>query len=338
MNKRQFIKERKKIWKEFELLVNQFDRKLSRKSKSREVARFSQLFRELANDLATVRAREWDQQLEDYLNNLAAKGHNVFYGSQKWSWKAAIQYITIDYPNIFRKNINYFLLSCFFFFGPLLLTWGLIQQRPDLASRIIPKEQLKQLNSSWSSKTEEGEDDEYSGWETDSIGRYGQERAFMLGFYILHNAGIALTAFAMGLFFGVPTVYTLIFNGIVLGAVSGYVVSAGNGDKFLSFVVTHGSFELTAIAVAGGAGLMLANALIHSQDRTWLDSLLTRGREAVQIAFGAAVMLIVAAFIEAFWSPAPIPAIYKYVVGASMWLLVFLYLGFAGRNQVGSEQ
>jgi uncharacterized membrane protein SpoIIM required for sporulation len=148
---------------------------------------------------------------------------------------------------------------------------------------------------------------------------------------VQHNVGIALQCFARGILFGVGTICTLLYNGIAIGAVGGYVVARGHGEKFLSFVVSHGSFELTAIAVAGGAGLMLGDALVHPGNRTRLEALRVQGLEAVQIAGGAAVMLVVAALIEGFWSPAPIPAVFKYSLGAVLWTLVFLYLGLAGR-------
>lgn len=329
MNKREFIQERQKIWKEFEQLIHQFDQKSFRKTSARDITTFSQLFRELANDLAIVRAREWDQQLEDYLNNLAARGHNAFYRSPMGRWKVVLQYLTVDFPQLFRSNIAYFLLASFFFFGPLLASWIVVQQNPALASRVLPDEQLEMYEQMYSSKKDD-DGEKQSDWGTDSMGAHGQQRAMMAGFYINNNVGIALRTFAVGAGYGVFTVLLLLYNGILIGVTAGYLVSTGHGDKFLSFVVTHGSFELTAIAVAGGAGLMLADSLIRPKDRTLLDSLLVRGREAVQIAFGAGVMLVIAAFIEGFWSPAPIPAVYKYTVGASMWLLVALYLGCVG--------
>ena len=154
----------------------------------------------------------------------------------------------------------------------------------------------------------------------------------MAGFYVNHNAGIALDCFGRGILFGLGTVYTLIENGIALGAISGYLISAGHSERFLSFVISHGSFELVAIAVAGGAGLMLGNALIHPGQRTRLESLRVRGLEAIQIACGAAAMLMVAALIEAFWSPSPaIPNFVKYAGGALLWVVVFVYLSTAGR-------
>ncbi|RPI84346.1 MAG: stage II sporulation protein M, partial [Planctomycetaceae bacterium] len=109
------------------------------------------------------------------------------------------------------------------------------------------------------------------------------------------------------------------------------LVGTGHHSRFLSFVVSHGSFELVAIAVAGGAGLILGHALLHPGQRTRLESLWHRGAEAVQIAVGAGAMLLVAALIEAFWSPTDIPDAVKFVVGGLLWILVFVYLLTAGR-------
>jgi uncharacterized membrane protein SpoIIM required for sporulation len=159
---------------------------------------------------------------------------------------------------------------------------------------------------------------------------FGQQRSFMFGFYIHNNVGIALLCFGRGILLGVWTVYTLLENGIHTGAVAGYLLALGHSDRFLSFVISHGSFELTAIAVAGGAGLMLGNALVHPGQRTRLEALRVRGAEAIQVAAGAAAMLVVAALIEGFWSPAAIPNAVKYAVGGLLWVLVVVYLATAG--------
>jgi uncharacterized membrane protein SpoIIM required for sporulation len=78
---------------------------------------------------------------------------------------------------------------------------------------------------------------------------------------------------------------------------------------------------------------MLGNALLHPGSRGRIESLRVRALDAVQIAAGAAVMLVVAALIEAFWSPAAIPAVLKYVVGTGLWTAVFLYLALSGRGR-----
>ena len=232
----------------------------------------------------------------------------------------------MDFPRLFRANIGYFLAAALLFFAPCGISWGVIAHDPTLASRIIPGEYLTRF------------DEMYDDSKADAPGSspetgFSEARGAMAGFYVKNNVGIALRCFALGIILAVGTIYTLLFNGIFIGAIAGHVVSAGHGDKFLSFVVSHGAFELTAIAVAGAAGLMLGDALVHPGNRSRLESLRMRGLDAVKIASGAAVMLMVAAVIEAFWSPSSMPSVVKYCVGGVLWVLVFAYLSLAGRGR-----
>ncbi|QDT93887.1 stage II sporulation protein M [Gimesia algae] len=338
MKKHKFIHQRRPQWKKFEQFLRQVSSRSLSKLPADKISTFSQLLREISHDLATIRSRGWGHELTSYLNDLVARGHNLFYSAPPTNFARFYRYLAADFPRLFRANIGYFLIASLLFFLPMGVSWCVVQNKPELASRVIPEEYLSQfdnmygeeggLNSDTENTTEGNTDSEESeDSETDS---FGDQRATMAGFYINHNVGIALKCFALGVLLGLGTVYTLLFNGIFLGAVSGYIISQGNGDRFLSFVISHGSFELTAIAVAGGAGLMLGNAIIHPGQRTRFQSLQVRGLEAVQIAGGAAAMLVVAAMIEAFWSPADIPNIVKYSVGSGLWLIVFLYLTFAG--------
>jgi len=337
MNKHKFIQERRPQWKKFEDFLYGASRKSLSKLDAEQITEFSQLLREVSHDLATIRSRGWGHDLISYLNDLVARGHNLFYGAPPTNIAGFYRYVTIDFPRLFRANIGYFLTACLLFFLPLGISWYVVQNNPSLASRVIPEEIMSRFDQMYAdqnssdSETDTAADSEKDADSEESANSsFGDERAVMAGFYINNNVGIALKCFALGILLGIGTVYTLLFNGIFLGAVSGYVISQGNGERFLSFVISHGSFELTAIAVAGGAGLMLGNALIHPGQRTRFQSLQVRGLEAVQIAGGAAVMLVVAALIEAFWSPSDVSPMLKYSVGSVLWLIVFLYLAFAG--------
>jgi uncharacterized membrane protein SpoIIM required for sporulation len=132
---------------------------------------------------------------------------------------------------------------------------------------------------------------------------------------------------------GIGTCYVLISNGLTIGAVTGYIIAAGYWENFLSFVVTHGSFELTAIAVSGAAGLMLGDAVIHRRNRTLFDSLKVRGLDAIKIAVGAGAMLVVAAGLEGYWSPSAISSSVKFTVGLTSWVFVYAWLLLAGRGK-----
>jgi len=335
MNKRKFVAKREIAWRRFEQLLDRLDTISLKRFSPVETAEFSRLFRELCYDLSLIRSRDWGQGLVSYLNDLVSRGHNAFYSSPPGNLGHLARFLAVGFPRLFRKNIGYFVTSAAIFFGTLGVSWAVVQHEPALATRIIPSDQLKMMEEMYSEDGPMGKGKKEKGGDSDDksgFSDFGQERALMAGFYVQHNAGIALDCFGRGILFGLGTVYTLIENGIALGAVSGYLIAHGHSSRFLSFVISHGSFELVAIAVAGGAGLMLGTALIHPGQRTRLEALRVRGFEAIQIACGAAAMLMVAALIEAFWSPSPvIPNVVKYTGGALLWVAVIVYLSTAGR-------
>ena len=154
----------------------------------------------------------------------------------------------------------------------------------------------------------------------------------MTGYYINNNIGIAFKCFATGAFFGLGSIFFLVINGVIGGAIGAYISSAGYAESFFSFVVGHGAFELTAIVLSGATGLRLGSLLINPGHLTRLDALRLEAPAMARVILGAAVMLFVAALIEGFWSPSGAPPSYKFVVGAVFWAFIVFYLTFAGRS------
>ena len=106
----------------------------------------------------------------------------------------------------------------------------------------------------------------------------------------------------------------------------------GHSERFLTFVIGHGSFELTAIVFSGAAGLRLGYAILNPGQLSRLDSLRRAGRDVIPMLYGIVLMLIIAAFLEAFWSSsASLSIATKYTVGAILWALVLVY-SFSGRR------
>ena len=334
MTKREFLAQRRPRWRRFTALLERFDRRGLRGRTAAEVAEFSRGLREVAADLAAVRAHGWGERLDEYLNTLLGRGHTVFYAAPPTPAAAALDYLAVGFPRVFRRNGRFFLAAAALFFGPALVAWAAVAARPELANRVLSAETQAQFDEMYAEGggLDPNPTDEEGNPLGFDFGAYGQERSFMAGFYVYNNVGIALKCFALGVTFGLGTVYVLLSNGIQIGATFGYAGVSGNGGRLFSFAVTHGAFELTAIAVAGGAGLMLGDALLHPGRRSRVGSLIVRGREAIQIAAGAAAMLLIAAGLEAFWSPAPIAPAVKYAVGGTLWVAVFAWLLLAGRG------
>jgi uncharacterized membrane protein SpoIIM required for sporulation len=221
-----------------------------------------------------------------------------------------------------RAHAAYVWTSAALFFVPMLLVGWLVFQRPDLILSVTSAEQAAQFEEMYSDAAQ-------------SIGARGADSDWlMFGFYIRNNIGIAFQCFAAGIFFGVGSMLFLVFNGIVIGAVAGFLTERGLGATFYSFVVTHGAFELTAIVLSGAAGLRLGQALLAPGRRTRVQSLTQAARETIVIIYGFIVMLLIAAAIEAFWSSArwlPLPL--KYGVATLCWIVVLGYLTFQGRRE-----
>jgi uncharacterized membrane protein SpoIIM required for sporulation len=126
----------------------------------------------------------------------------------------------------------------------------------------------------------------------------------------------------------------LLFNAIFLGAVSAHIVNIGYSSTFFSFVVTHGAFELTAIVLSAAAGGVVGKHLLRPGQLSRTAALKKSAKLAFPIIFGSFLMLLVAAFVEAFWSSSQtIPSTVKYVVGGICWVWILMYIFPRGKNE-----
>jgi len=122
---------------------------------------------------------------------------------------------------------------------------------------------------------------------------------------------------------------------VQLGAVAAVFANYGVNMQLWSFILPHGVIELTAICIAGGAGLWLGSALLLPGRITRREALVVRGREAVSLIGGTATMLVVAGMIEGFISPSDLPREVKLTLAALFALLLVAYLALAGRDDQG---
>ncbi len=324
MNRERFIRERRSDWQQFEMLMSRLRNTRQRLWGSRDVARLSKLYRSICYDLSLVQSREWGVRLEQYLNDLVAQGHSCLYRAPPKSAGAILEFFNAGFPRLLRRRYKAFLLALALFLVPLLASVWVGYARPDLAELVAGKETIDQALEMYGKQLYSNADANYT-----------SERSRMFGFYVNNNAGIAFRAFSLGALVGVGTCLVLLTNGISIGIVQGAILAAGNptADNFFSFVISHGSFELTAIVIAGAGGLSLAQGILMPGQRTRIDSLRFHGAEALQLALGAGAMLIVAAIIEGYFSPLPIAPTFKYAAGFCLWALVASYLIFAGRER-----
>jgi len=299
------------------------------KTKAGELADFPHHYRRLCQHLALAQERGYSSYLVDPLQQLALRGHQQLYRHRSQLAANVLSFLLADFPRLVREQWRFVLIASLLFFGSLVGIALLVYLFPELIYSIVSPQQVAEMQSMYDP-------------DASRLGRVAERASsedwMMFGYYVMHNIGIAFQTFAAGLLFGLGSVFFLIFNGLIIGAISGHLTEIGYGQTFWSFVIGHGAFELSAIALAGAAGLQLGWALIAPGHLARGESLRLAARKSVQMLCGVMLFLLIAAFIEAYWSSTTAIAPWvKYLVGAGLWLLVATYLTFAGRTRHAPE-
>ncbi len=309
-------------WQAFGELLDSLERG---KVDSQACKGFAADYRRLCQQFALAQARGYSSHLIEQLQHLVLRGHQQFYRHRSPLAAQLIGFILAGFPRLVRAEWRCVTAASLIFFGSLLGMALLVYLFPELIYSLVDPEQVANMEEMYDP-------------DARRIGRFSERDSgddwMMFGFYIMNNIGIAFQTFASGLLFGLGSLFFLLFNGLMIGAVAGHLTQIGYSETFWSFVIGHGAFELTAIALAGAAGFKLGGALLAPGRLPRSDALRLAAGHSVRLIGGATVFLLLAAFIEAYWSSMTLasPTV-KYVVGALLWLLVLAYLLFAGRGQ-----
>ncbi len=301
-------------WDEFEAFLE--------KKPAFDAAEMPQRYRRICQSLALAADRQYSPALVDRLNRLALRGHHALYENRRRETQRVLEFVAAGFPALVRREWRLVLAASLLFFGPLIGLFAVLQVFPEFVHYLLRPEQIAGVHEMYDPASR----------------RLGMREAdtnlMMFGFYVWNNVGIGFQTFAGGLLAGVGSIWFLGSNGIVLGAVAGYLTQIGYVETFWSFVAGHSSWELIAIALSGAAGLRLGLAVIAPGRLTRKAALVAAARPAVQIMYGAALLFFVAAFVEAFWSPlTEVPFNAKLGVGMAGWALLIAYFAFAGRGR-----
>ncbi len=282
------------------------------------------LFREVCHHLALAKQRRYNPELIERLNSLVIETHHLFYRHQQKIKLGWIRFLAWGFPQLVRANKNFVYIATALFVVPLLAMGLTCYFNGDFIYSVASYDQVSSYEAMYDPSRR-------------SIGRErdSETDVMMFGHYIQNNIGISFQIFASGILVGIGTIFYLILNGVVIGGVGGHLTQLDYIETFWGFVAGHGSFELTAIVLSGAAGLKLGYALINPGALSRTDALRTAGRDAIGIIYGTTLMLLIAAFIEAFWSSTShdiVPVTIKYLVGIALWVLVLSYLCFAGKR------
>lgn len=117
---------------------------------------------------------------------------------------------------------------------------------------------------------------------------------------MIHNIRVSLLMFASGIFAGVPSLYFLAQNAAMVGIFDQFFAAKGLGIQFFLVVFVHGTLELTAIIIAGAAGLVMGKSFLFPGTIRRIDALKQGARDGVKIMIGLMPVFALAAFFEGF--------------------------------------
>lgn len=304
-----WVQKRKPHWERLESLLQQVTDSGLRGLSRQELRELALLYRQVASDLSAARQDRTSRTLEQYLNQLLSRAHHIIYSGRKLNFLSVLRFLRDDYPVIFRRLLPYTSTAIAIFLGGALLGALLAVVRPDFMRALLGPEMVTTI-------------EQHKMW-THSITSMAPQATSAI---MTNNLSVTFMTFALGVTAGLGTLYTIGWNGILIGVIGMACQRAGMALDLWSFVAPHGSLELPAIMISGGAGLRIAAGMLFPGIYSRRESLARAGSEAARLMAGVVPMLMVAGTLEGFFSPSAAPAALKFAVGSSLFVLLIFWL------------
>lgn len=280
-----------------------------------EIDELVTLYQRTSAQLSHVRTTYRDPELISRLTRLVAESSAAIYGQRTKPGRAVRRFYADTFPAAVWHLRRFVAVAALATFLPALgMALWLTHDDAALARSGSPSERREYVE--------------------DRFEQYYSDQPSLVFFtqVTTNNVRVSFTAFALGLFAVVPGALILAYNGVILGQVAAWMIAAGDGGRFFGLILPHGLLELTAIVVAGGAGLALGWSWIAPGDLRRSDSLAREGRRAAAVVLGLMTTFLVAGLIEGFLTGSGLPAAVRVTVGASAFVAFLGYVFVRGRD------
>ena len=270
-----FVKQNSGKWKAYEQL------------KAANPDELADRFMDITNDLAFSKTFYPNSKTTAYLNGLAASLHQSIYKNKKEDTNRFGSFWKYELPALFytyRKQLFY----SFVFFSLSAAIGVLSAKYDETFVRLI-------LGDSYVNMTAENIA------KGDPFGIYKTSGEVEMFFKIAsNNIYVSFITFISGVIFSMGPVYFMLRNGVMIGSFEYYFFNKGVGMESILVIWIHGTLEISAIIIAGGAGLVLGHGLLFPKTYTRLQAFKNSAKDGTKIAFGIVPILLVAAFLEGF--------------------------------------
>jgi uncharacterized membrane protein SpoIIM required for sporulation len=311
MNVKQFVKIHREEWKQLEQLITTISKHRNNITGDR-ITQYHRLYQKAAQHLSYSQTYFPNDEVTQYLNGLVAKSHNLLYKDQVSSFKQIRHFFSEKFIGLLLEQWKFVMFAMILFMIGALGSFLSVMNDPLHIYSILPAEIAK------------GVDPEQLGKGHDAV-----DSSLMSASIMTNNIKVAIFAFAGGITFGLVTVYLMVYNGIIIGALAALFWHHSKSYDFWAFIVPHGMIELTAIFIAGGAGLLMGYKLFVPGQYSRSFQLKQQAMRSVQLLLGTIPLFVIAGIIEGFITPADISLEAKYSVAflTVIGLLLYIVIG-----------
>ncbi len=284
-----FRLEREADWKRLEAIVSRIEAGRLRRLSDEDLLALPVLYRTVASSLSIARETSLDAATLAYLEGLVQRAWFIVYGPRvslgSWlrrflggGWSAAVRSIWFD-----------LLIALAAMIAGTAVGWLLVASDTEWYHALVPGQ--------FADTRVPGASREVL---LDSLfGNQGKSGLSAFAAYLFsNNARVSILAFALGFAFGIPSLLLLVQNLATLGAMLWLYHGQGLTLPFIGWLSVHGTTELFAILLAGGAGLHIGRSMAFPGERTVMQAAAEAGQRAAQVMTGVVLMLVIAAMLE----------------------------------------
>ncbi|OIN57717.1 stage II sporulation protein M [Arsenicibacter rosenii] len=302
MREAAFIKKNTDKWRDIEL------------NPTRDPDELTERFVELTDDLSYARTFYPHAQVTKYLNGLAAQMHRGLMQNKREERGRFITFWKYELPTLFYHSHRLLLVSFIVFLVACLVGWVSAANDPTFV-RLI-------LGDGYVNMTLENIR------KGDPLGVYGSgDQSTMFLQITLNNIMVALRAFVMGIAASFGTVVMLFYNGVMLGSFQYFFYERGLLLESVLKIWIHGTLEISAIVIAGCAGLTIGNSILFPGTYSRLTSFKRGAKQGLKIAVGLIPVFIAAGFLESFVTRLPLhPAASSAIILISAAFIIWYFI------------
>lgn len=278
MRETKFIEQNKEKWAEYESMIQ---------NGSGEPEKLNDLFVQITDDLSYARTFYPNRSVKVYLNHLAQRIFNHIYKGRKFPKERLVQFWTHELPQVMWESRFALRLALGIFV--LSFAIGVVSSilNPDFAKVVLGESYVQMTLQN----IESG----------DPMAVYKDHQP--LGSFVgiaANNLWVSFLTAVAGVIASIGTVFLLISNGIMVGAFQFFFIEKGLFWPSFLTIWIHGTLEISAIIIAGGAGLVAGSGLLFPGTFTRTQAFQISMRRGMKIFVGIVPVIIIAAFFEGF--------------------------------------